>query len=67
MTDFPACRQLINNMDCENCLNYEYDEEYEDYVCSVNMDEDEYIRFLREKKCPYFRFGDEYSIVKKQN
>ena len=54
-------------MDCENCLNYEYDEEYEEYMCSVNLDEDEYIRFLREKKCPYFRFGDEYSIVKKQN
>ena len=60
-------RQDITKIECENCLNFEYDEELEDYVCSINMDEDEYIRFLHEKKCPYFRFGDEYSIVKKQN
>lgn len=54
-------------MDCEHCMNYEYDEEFEEYCCSINMDEDEYVRFLHEKKCPYFRFGDEYTIVKKQN
>ncbi len=54
---------------CEYCLNYSYDEEYEEYMCNVNMDEDEYQRLLSNhyKECPYFRFGDEYSIVRKQN
>ncbi len=54
---------------CENCLNYAYDEEFEEYACSVNMDEDDYGRIFtgHEKTCPYFRFGDEYSIVRKQN
>lgn len=54
---------------CENCLNYSYDEEFEEYACSINMDEDDYGRIFtgREKECPYFRFGDEYSIVRKQN
>lgn len=55
--------------DCENCMNCVYDEEYEEYTCSVNMDEDEYVRLVsgHYKQCPYFRFGDEYSIVRKQN
>ena len=54
--------------DCERCLYYEYDEEYDCYICSVCLDEDEMARFMqrKNKKCPYFRLGDEYSIVRKQ-
>ena len=26
---------------CETCTYYTYDEEYESYMCDVNMDEDE--------------------------
>lgn len=54
---------------CEDCLNASYDEEYEEYVCELMLDEDEYVRFLQSntKTCPYFRAGDEYSIVRKQN
>ncbi|MBR4890009.1 MAG: hypothetical protein IKU15_01675 [Clostridia bacterium] len=54
---------------CENCINYAYDEEYEEYVCNVNIDEDEMSHLMSTKyrKCPYFRFGDDYTIVKKQN
>lgn len=53
---------------CESCMNYEYDEEYEYYVCSKNLDEDEMYRFVRGefRDCPYYQFGDEYQIVKKQ-
>lgn len=53
---------------CESCLYYEYDEEYECYICLVNLDEDEMARFLTGKHffCPYYRFGDEYTIVRKQ-
>lgn len=54
--------------DCEDCMNFVYDEEFEDYVCAVDMDEDETARIMTGSKqsCPYFRFGDDYTIVKKQ-
>ncbi len=54
---------------CETCLYYEYDEEYDCYYCSVDLDMDEQEQFLtnRFKSCPFYNPGDEYSIVKKQN
>lgn len=54
---------------CEYCMNYEYDEEYDCMVCSVDLDEDEMYRFITNtnKDCPYYRMGDEYAIVRKQN
>ena len=55
---------------CETCANYYYDDELEEYCCDINLDEDEYLRFLStvtETKCPYFKNGDEYTIVRKQN
>ncbi len=53
---------------CDSCLYYEYDEEYETYVCQMDLDEDEMAHFLLEEHfaCPYYRFGDEYTIVRKQ-
>lgn len=53
---------------CEYCSNYVYDEDYEYYVCDMDLDEDEMVRFLQGKSagCPYFRFDDEYRIVRKQ-
>ena len=53
---------------CEFCSNYVYDEEYEEYACVVNMDEDDYARLLQQPKaiCPYFSYGDEYRIARKQ-
>lgn len=53
---------------CENCMNFVYDEEYECYTCLMNFDEDDVSRFVRNtpKPCPYFRYGDEYKIVNKQ-
>ena len=52
---------------CEFCSNYVYDEEYEEYGCVVNMDEDDLARLLQFKNssCPYFSYGDEYRIVRK--
>ena len=45
-----------------------YDEEDEEYYCSVNMDEDDMARFMQSsyKECPYFRNGDEYKVVRHQ-
>ena len=31
---------------CDACVNYEYDEDYECYCCMVNLDEDEMYRFF---------------------
>lgn len=55
-------------MDCETCAYYSYDEDYEEYVCDVNMDEDDYGRLLTRgfKECPYYKDGDEYKVVRHQ-
>lgn len=49
-------------------MNYSYDEDYECYICGVDMDEDEMGRFMQDShySCPYFQMGDEYRIVRKQ-
>ena len=51
---------------CEYCSNYVYDEDYEYYVCDINLDEDEMARFMSysDWDCPYFQMDDEYAIVK---
>lgn len=53
---------------CDFCANYVYDEETETYYCDVNLDEDEYYRFLTSnvRECPYYRSGDEYKVVRHQ-
>lgn len=54
---------------CENCTYYVYDEECDFYICEMNLDEDEMSKFLASSyyNCPYFRFEDDYTIVRKQN
>ncbi|MBR1392606.1 MAG: hypothetical protein IJ561_02085 [Ruminococcus sp.] len=54
---------------CESCAYFFYDEEYECYVCDMDLDEDELGRFIAGTKteCPYYRNGDEYEVVKHQN
>ena len=56
-------------MECETCAYYAYDEEDEEWYCTVDLDEDEYARFLagRSRKCPYWKCGDEYAVVRHQN
>lgn len=34
-------------MECDTCANFMYDEELEEYICDVNMDEDDLVRFCR--------------------
>ncbi len=60
--------KMAGYMMCETCANYYYDEEYEEYVCDVDMDEDDYMRFITDKRntCPYYRDGDEYKVVRHQ-
>ncbi|MGI5960063.1 MAG: DUF6472 family protein [Massiliimalia sp.] len=54
---------------CESCQNFVYDEEYGEYLCAVDMDEDEWVRFISDKhsQCPYYQNGDDYRIVRRQN
>ena len=53
---------------CETCAYLVYDEDYEEYVCDCQMDEDDYWRISEKqyKSCPYYRNGDEYRVVRKQ-
>lgn len=53
---------------CDMCVNYVYDEDYECYICMANLDEDEMYRFLtrNHNECPYFRLDDEYGVVRHQ-
>ena len=53
---------------CDSCVNYVYDEEYEEYNCEVNLDEDDMVRFMSSQYefCPYYRLDDEYAVVRKQ-
>ena len=53
---------------CESCAYYAWDEEYECYICEMDLDEDEMVRFLQDTyyNCPYYRNGDEYVVVRKQ-
>lgn len=53
--------------ECERCVYGEYDEEYGEFACRMVLDEDELVRLAGKRHCPYFREGDEYQIVKKQN
>lgn len=54
---------------CDTCAYLVYDEDYETYVCDINLDEDEYMRLMSDShySCPYYRNGDEYAVVRKQN
>ena len=54
---------------CDTCTFYIYDDEYECYCCAINLDEDEMYRFTmgNNDNCHYFRMGDDYTIVRKQN
>ena len=45
---------------CDTCAYLMYDEDMEEYVCDINMDEDDYGRLMSNgfKGCPYYRDGD---------
>ncbi len=58
----------MNTILCEQCNHYQYDEDYEAYLCDVNMDEDDYGRVYQSQNmvCPFFSGEDEYQVVRKQ-
>lgn len=53
---------------CESCAYFDYDEDFDSYVCSVNLDEDDISSFYGGGgSCPYYSFYDEYKVVRRQN
>lgn len=58
----------VAHYNCDYCNNMVYDEETEQFVCDVDMDEDDYARLLTSeyKECPYYQSNDEYKIVRHQ-
>ena len=55
---------------CEQCAYFVYNEETDQYECEATgvLDEDDIAHFGdKSRGCPYFRFYDEYAIVRKQN
>jgi len=66
-----AAPVLIMNIDilCETCEFARIDEETGDLICDALLDEDEMVRFMSDKsgRCKYYRFYDEYKMVRKQN
>ncbi len=54
---------------CESCEFYDYDEYLDAYYCKVNLDQDDRERYAtgRNQNCPYYRYYDEYTSVRKQN
>ncbi len=53
---------------CETCWYYDYDEEYEEYACMMDLDEDEvyHIFYAGQARCPYYRQGDDYTLARRQ-
>ena len=54
--------------ECDTCWYFDYDEEFDEYCCMMDLDEDEMYRFLSSGKshCPYYRQGDDYTLARKQ-
>ncbi len=56
---------------CETCEFYDWDSDYETYVCTQRMDQDDayayHISRSNRSGCPYYRYYDEYKTVRKQN
>ena len=56
------------SMQCLSCSFYEYDEDFDEYYCRVDLDQDEAGRFIsgRVDGCPYYSFNEEYRLAGKQ-
>ena len=58
----------MGGSECETCWYFDYDEEFDEYICKMDLDEDEVYRILTSKynRCPYYRQGDDYTLARKQ-
>ena len=58
----------MESRECDTCWYYDYDEEYDEYYCMMDLDEDEVYRFLGGgcNRCPFYRQGDDYTLARRQ-
>lgn len=58
----------MDSIACDDCNNFVYDEDEECYICTQDIDEDDFYRISAKKfrECPYYRSGDEYKVVRHQ-
>ena len=58
----------MDSTECDSCWYYDYDEEYEEYYCMMDLDEDEVYRIMtsRNRHCPYYRQGDDDTLARRQ-
>ena len=60
---------MSHPQNCEECIYYSYDEEYDCYFCEQSLDEDEMSQFLSGvfASCPFYRRGESgYDLSRKQ-
>lgn len=58
----------MDQTECDTCWNFDYDEEYDEYFCKMDLDEDEYVRIFSspQGRCPFYRQGDDYTLARRQ-
>lgn len=58
----------MDSTECDTSWYYDYDEEYEEYYCMMDLDEDEYYRIFvsQTQRCPFYRQGDDYTLARRQ-
>ena len=58
----------MSSDNCEECNNFVYDDEDECYVCEMDLDEDDMVKFLTGSTadCPYYQSNDDYKVVRHQ-
>jgi len=61
-------KRMPGNISCDTCAYYYYDEDYDGYICDMDIDEDDFVKLMQGnyKDCPYYTNGDEYRVVRHQ-
>lgn len=60
-------KEGAKGMECETCYYYDYDEEFDCFVCLMQIDQDDMARVMeRHSRCPYYRQGDDYYLATRQ-
>ena len=50
----------VFSTECDTCWYYDYDEEYEEYYCMMDL------QTSRSQHCPFYRQGDDYTLARRQ-
>lgn len=57
-------------MDCDNCNNFVWDEDAQEYYCTADLDDDDVARLMQEdgrrSQCPFWESDNEYEVVRHQ-